>query len=393
MKITAKSWNEYTKKLSKLNQKAGALMREYIGNHGTDDTKALMDYAMALIQKYGEGSAELACQMYDSMAEMAGVSLPSAEPAEVASYKEVAKMVNATQESPLQMERAVSRMVKRAGADTTLKNAIRDKAEFAWVPHGDTCSFCITLASRGWQRASADVLKGNHAEHIHSNCDCEYAIRFSKNTDVEGYDPDKYLEQYKSAEGKNTQAKINAMRRENYAKNRDSINARKRELYAKEKENQKSLTIKEEAAVVRYISPDAYLLNDKLRRNANSELTNIEREWIKNLDNALEKLPSYKGNLNRSVTFLFEEDAQKYFDEFDVEKEYIPKQYLSTTKSGVYNDDAQVQIYIQNAKNGKDLKGLNDTEKEVLYPYMTKFKVISKIKEGGKFYILLEESE
>ncbi len=231
MKITAKSWNEYTKKLSQLNQKAGALMREYIGNHGTDDTKAIMDYAMALIQKYGEGSAELACQMYDSMAEMAGVSLPSAEPAEVASYKEVAKMVNATKESPLQMERAVSRMVKRAGADTTLKNAIRDKAEFAWVPHGDTCSFCITLASRGWQRASEDVLKGNHAEHIHSNCDCEYAIRFSENTDVEGYDPDKYLEQYKSAEGKNTQAKINAMRRENYAKNKDSINARKRELY------------------------------------------------------------------------------------------------------------------------------------------------------------------
>ncbi len=232
MKITAKSWNEYTKKLSQLNQKAGALMREYIGNHGTDDTKAIMDYAMALIQKYGEGSAELACQMYDSMAEMAGVSLPSAEPAEVASYKEVAKMVNATKESPLQMERAVSRMVKRAGADTTLKNAIRDKAEFAWVPHGDTCSFCITLASRGWQRASEDVLKGNHAEHIHSNCDCEYAIRFSKNTDVEGYDPDKYLEQYKNADGKNTQAKINAMRRENYAKNKDSINARKRELYA-----------------------------------------------------------------------------------------------------------------------------------------------------------------
>ncbi len=153
------------------------------------------------------------------------------EKAEVASYKEVAKMVNATKESPLQMERAVSRMVKHAGADMTLKNAIRDKAEFAWVPHGDTCSFCITLASRGWQRASADVLKGNHAEHIHSNCDCEYAIRFSKNTDVEEYDPDKYLEQYKNTEGKNTQAKINAMRRENYAKNKDSINARKREAY------------------------------------------------------------------------------------------------------------------------------------------------------------------
>lgn len=145
--------------------------------------------------------------------------------------------------------------------------------------------------------------------------------------------------------------------------------------------------------VVRYISPDSYSLNDKLRRNANSELTDIEKEWTRNLDAALEKLPNYNGNLNRSVTFSFEEEAQKFFDEFDVEKEYIPKQYLSTTKKGVYNDDAQVQIFIQNAKNGKDLRGLNDMENEVLYPYMAKFKVINKIKEDGKFYILLEELE
>lgn len=230
MKITANSWNEYTKKLSQLNQKAGALMREYIGQHGTEDTKPLMDYAMALIQKYGEGSAELVCQMYDSMAQMAGVNVPSAEPADVASYKEVAKMVNATKDSPAQMENGVSRLVKRAGADTTLKNAKRDKAEFAWIPHGDTCSFCITLASRGWQTASEDSLKGDHAEHIHANCDCEYAIRFSKDTDVEGYDPNEYLQQYKEADGD-----INAMRRMRYASNKDRINEQKRAAYAEKK--------------------------------------------------------------------------------------------------------------------------------------------------------------
>ena len=32
-------------------------------------------------------------------------------------------------------------------------------------------------------------------------------------------------------------------------------------------------------------------------------------------------------------------------------------------------------------------------ENEVLYPYMAKFKVINKVKEDGKFYILLEELE
>lgn len=63
----------------------------------------------------------------------------------------------------------------------------------------DTCAFCITLASRGWQHASEAALKGGHAEHIHVNCDCEYVIRFDGYSTVAGYDPEKYLHQYRAA--------------------------------------------------------------------------------------------------------------------------------------------------------------------------------------------------
>ena len=135
-------------------------------------------------------------------------------------------MVLATRESPPQMQRGVSRLVKRAGADTTLKNAQRDGAEFAWVPHGDSCAFCLTLASRGWQRASQAAIKGGHAEHIHANCDCEYAVRFDGRTSVAGYDPEAYLAQYNAAGGD-----INRMRRVNYAANKERINAQKRAAY------------------------------------------------------------------------------------------------------------------------------------------------------------------
>lgn len=150
MQITAKTWNEYITRLSRLNQKAGQLMRQYIDTHGTGDTDALITYAAALVTKYGEGSAELACQMYDALAEAANAGVPAAEPAEPADYSEVARMVNATKnQNPANLPNGVSRLVKRAGADTTLKNAVRDGAEWAWVPHGDTCPFCITLASNG----------------------------------------------------------------------------------------------------------------------------------------------------------------------------------------------------------------------------------------------------
>lgn len=228
MQITAKTWNEYITRLSRLNQKAGQLMRQYIDTHGTGDADALITYAAALVTKYGEGSAELACQMYDALAEAANAGVPAAEPAEPADYGEVARMVNATKnQNPANLPNGVSRLVKRAGADTTLKNAVRDGAEWAWVPHGDTCPFCITLASNGWQKASSKVLKGGHAQHIHANCDCEFAIRFDHNTTLAGYDPEKYLKQYRDAGGD-----INKVRRVNYAANRERINAQKRAAYA-----------------------------------------------------------------------------------------------------------------------------------------------------------------
>lgn len=232
MRITEKTWIEYITRLAKINETAGQKMAEYIARHGTQDTDAMIAYAQALVQKYGEGSAELACQMYDAMAEASGADVPPAVPAEPADYNETAKMVNATKQSPPQLQGGVSRLVKRVGADTTLKNAIRDGAEWAWVPHGDTCPFCITLASRGWQRASKKALKGDHAEHIHAHCNCEYAVRFDSRTTVAGYDPDKYLDQYYAYDGD-----INAMRRAKYAKNKDAINAQKRAAYALRQKN------------------------------------------------------------------------------------------------------------------------------------------------------------
>lgn len=245
MQITARTWNEYIARLSKLNEKAGQQMAEYVAAHGTEDGPALIAYAHALVTKYGEGSAELACQMYDALAEASKANLPAAEPAAMAEYGEVARMVNATKrQNPANLPNGVRRLVKRAGADTTLHNAIRDGAEWAWVPHGDTCPFCIMLASNGWQKASAKLLKGGHAEHIHANCDCEFAVRFDGSTSVAGYDPEKYLRQYRAAG-----SDVNAMRRIDYAARKDAINAQKRAAYAA----RKASTIEDEAAKIKAI--------------------------------------------------------------------------------------------------------------------------------------------
>lgn len=136
MKIAEKTWVSYVTRLARLHEEAGRKMADYLARHGTRDSAALIDYAAALVQQYGEGSAELACQMYDALAAASGADLPPAEPASPADYGEAARMVNGTKQSPPLLQSGVSRLVKRTAADTTLKNAIRDGAQWAWVPHG-----------------------------------------------------------------------------------------------------------------------------------------------------------------------------------------------------------------------------------------------------------------
>lgn len=239
MSISKKDWNNYIGILSKLCSKAGEELVKWIAENGLNDRNALIDYAYALVTKYGEGSSALACEMYDAIAELEHVLIPSAIPAATPTIAETAKAINgALKHSPSGqlVETVVQRLVKQTAADTTLKNAIRDRAQFAWIPSGDTCAFCLVLSSRGWQRASSSALKGGHAEHIHSHCDCQYAIRFSKFFNVADYNPDEYKELYDSFDG-NSSAKINAIRRMQYEQNKDAINARKRANYAIRVEN------------------------------------------------------------------------------------------------------------------------------------------------------------
>lgn len=262
MQITEKAWLEYITKMSQISQKAADLMQAYVQKHGFADDKALLDYAFALSQRYGQAIGSLSCKMYEATASAQGVVVPTAEIADLPEYGEVAKAVRGTmKQSQLNVPAAIARLVKQVGADTTLKNARRDGAQFAWVPHRDTCAFCITLASRGWQNISKKTLRNGHAEHIHAHCDCEYAVRFDGKSTVAGYDPDKYLEEYNNAGGD-----INAMRRIRYKENKDAINARKRELYAE----RKAKTI-EKTPSSAIMESDLGMFKQKLRSDGNMD--------------------------------------------------------------------------------------------------------------------------
>lgn len=334
MQITEKAWVEYITKMSQISQKAADLMQSWVQKNGLENDKALLDYAYALSQHYGQAIGALSCQMYEATAAAQGVIVPTAEVADLPDYGEVAKAVKGTKkQSPNNIPGTLARLVKQVGADTTLKNAERDGAQFAWVPHGDTCAFCITLASRGWRYMSKKAMRNGHAEHIHAHCDCEYAVRFDGKSTVAGYDPDKYLEEYYDANGD-----INEMRRKRYAQNKDAINARKRELYASKKAEKlekmrRSDILISGARITDLNSAEA----DEFAEMYYEEIRHFSTDSKKIADN----LGKEESDIRKIKAYLFEDDSLIDPD---------------TGESRQFDPDCAIAQSWQRLMNGKDIK-------------------------------------
>lgn len=334
MQITEKAWVEYITKMSQISQKAADLMQSWVQKNGLENDKALLNYAYALSQHYGKAIGALSCQMYEATAAAQGVIVPTAEVADLPDYGEVAKAVKGTKkQSPNNIPGTLARLVKQVGADTTLKNAERDGAQFAWVPHGDTCAFCITLASRGWQYMSKKAMRNGHAEHIHAHCDCEYAVRFDGKSTVAGYDPDKYLEEYYDANGD-----INEMRRKRYAQNKDVINARKRELYASKKAEKleklrRSDILISGARITDLNSAEA----DEFAEMYYEEIRHFSTDSKKIADN----LGKEESDIRKIKAYLFEDDSLIDPD---------------TGESRQFDPDCAIAQSWQRLMNGKDIK-------------------------------------
>ena len=252
-RISEEAWEEYIKRLRLLSDDAYNWVIAQLG--GVDISTltdaqwdAFVDKLYLKLVKNGEAAAELSAELFEYMQTSSLQSLGRVDKYGGVELfvnddvREVYKMVYGTRKygNPEIIADGASRIVKLSSADTMLRNAIQSGAQVAWIPHGDTCAFCLTLASRGWEDASEAMLSRGHAEHIHANCDCTYAVRFDPYTSVEGYDPEKYYEMYRDAPGYDSQDKINAMRREFYRDNSEKINEQKRIAYAKRKERESS---------------------------------------------------------------------------------------------------------------------------------------------------------
>lgn len=90
-------------------------------------------------------------------------------------------------------------LVKQFSRDTIARNAAKDpsRAMYARVPSGgETCAFCLMLASRGAVYGSSSA--AGEMNKYHGKCDCVPTPVWSPDDLPEGYDPDALYDQYAS---------------------------------------------------------------------------------------------------------------------------------------------------------------------------------------------------
>ena len=179
-------------------------LRSYWGgldlSNGIASRNALEGFWPELLAKYGEVTATLAADRFESL-----VGVPATMVRPVDADRANARMRWAI--DPLfagdgdawgRMAGLTDELVKQPGRSSMIRSSTSQKIRFARVPTGaDTCTWCLMLASRGAIYVSAETAKKSSrvlvAGKFHSDCNC--AVEPVKTDDdlarlgADGYDP------------------------------------------------------------------------------------------------------------------------------------------------------------------------------------------------------------
>ncbi|WP_288638840.1 minor capsid protein [uncultured Lentilactobacillus sp.] len=153
----------------------------------------------------------------------------------------------------------------------------------------------------------------------------------------------------------------------------------------------KSLNIDEERVLKRYISSEAYKINDALRQGRH--FTPQMHDDIYYLDRALRKMPIYSSDKPLQRDYFFQSDEQKKDFVYQMDNDWFEDNaYISSSKLHYGEGEEQVHVIIKDSKSGRDISKFNPGEQEVLFPRNTKFKVAdSYISKEGILTVVWEE--
>jgi len=138
-----------------------------------------------------------------------------------------------------------------------------------------------------------------------------------------------------------------------------------------------------------YLKSMSYKINSKLYNN--EKLSEEDREYIQNLDNALKGMPIYKGWVKRCVYVKDSEDVSNILSIFNNEQKIGHWNSYISSALGVYDINFKMIMKIK-SKTGRNLSTLNDEGGgEILFMRNTDFQLIDIKNKNGIIYVKLEE--
>lgn len=167
----------------------------------------VIELASQIADKYRMLGSELGAQWYDLCSELAGYSLAPAE-LETPDYEGVrSRASNAAARADAAGDYArsfsewltneIMDSIRTTGDDNLWRDYRRGLVPGKWcrVPVGETCAWCMMLASQGaWYKSRESALRES-AGRYHSDCDC-IAVFHADADSISGYTQ---LQEYKSA--------------------------------------------------------------------------------------------------------------------------------------------------------------------------------------------------
>lgn len=175
----------------------------------------LEQFLPALVDTYGEVAATIAADWYELLMNQSAAFPPLPPMGKVQASTRWAMTPSFARQNDQQslnnLLLVTDELVKQFGRDTVMRSAGNNRVRFARVPLGDTCSWCIMLASRGYVYATES--RAGQMVKFHGDCDCQVVP--SDGIEVAGYDPDALYEIYSDAGGASNMKKTLAnMRKE-----------------------------------------------------------------------------------------------------------------------------------------------------------------------------------
>lgn len=269
-----------------------------------------------------------------------------------------------------------------ARAEAGLKEVIIRKST------GNCCEWC--------QRLVGEYEYGTEPREVyarHDHCDCTVTFK-----DAEGY-TDVWANKKKETEKENrielneeyTTSRNNALEQQRIQREKNEKATNLLKAFQKNDRIMLSeLTDDDMEAIAQYVSSESFILNEILRTGTDP---GIWEHNIKALDEALLKVPTYQGNLIRTLVFYTERERQIFVNEFVINEEITFNQFISASKKEGYNDDANVIIKIFNSSKGHDIEKFNQDEHEVLYGRNSTFICRNKYIENDIWVIFLDEKK